>query len=163
MVKRLSAADDNPIDPEASTSDQKSIDHLPAEIILNRRARMMSTSRVDRSSHRLTAGALVSAHTARTVSNTAVGQFATGQTTGSLSLNDFSHNSVPTVATDSPSSQPLQDHNPSRLTRNPAAVALGRLGGLKGGRARANALSKSELSDAARKAALARWGKRKQG
>jgi hypothetical protein len=43
--------------------------------------------------------------------------------------------------------------------KNPAAVALGRLGGLKGGKARAAALSESERSEIARKAAQKRWGK----
>ncbi|PWB67884.1 RNA-binding protein [candidate division GN15 bacterium] len=41
--------------------------------------------------------------------------------------------------------------------KNPAAVSLGRLGGLKGGKARARKLSKKERSNAARKAARARW------
>jgi hypothetical protein len=43
--------------------------------------------------------------------------------------------------------------------KNPAAVALGRLGGLKGGKARAKALTKKERSQAARRAAAARWKK----
>ena len=43
--------------------------------------------------------------------------------------------------------------------KNPAAVELGRLGGLKGGPARAKALSKKQRSDIARKAAKARWKK----
>ena len=41
--------------------------------------------------------------------------------------------------------------------KNPAAVLLGRLGGLKGGKARAAKLSASERSEIARKAARARW------
>jgi hypothetical protein len=41
--------------------------------------------------------------------------------------------------------------------KNPAAVALGRLGGLKGGPARAAKLTPAERSEIARKAALARW------
>ena len=41
--------------------------------------------------------------------------------------------------------------------KNPAAVALGRLGGLKGGKARAAALSKKSRQAIARKAAAARW------
>jgi hypothetical protein len=41
--------------------------------------------------------------------------------------------------------------------KNPAAVALGRLGGLEGGKARAKALSKKERVEIARKAAKARW------
>jgi len=41
--------------------------------------------------------------------------------------------------------------------KNPAAVALGRLGGLKGGKARAEKLTKEQRSEIARKAAQARW------
>lgn len=41
--------------------------------------------------------------------------------------------------------------------KNPAAVALGRLGGLKGGKARAEKLSARRRKQIARKAALARW------
>jgi len=43
--------------------------------------------------------------------------------------------------------------------KNPAAVALGRLGGLKGGKARALLLSKRRRSEIAKKAARARWKK----
>jgi len=45
-------------------------------------------------------------------------------------------------------------------TKNPAAVALGRLGGLKGGKARAAKMSKKQRMEAARLAASARWKKR---
>jgi hypothetical protein len=45
------------------------------------------------------------------------------------------------------------------MTKNPAAVALGRLGGLKGGRARAESLSKAQRKKIAQKAATARWKK----
>jgi len=41
--------------------------------------------------------------------------------------------------------------------KNPFAVALGRRGGLKGGRARADRMSASERSASAKKAAQARW------
>ena len=41
--------------------------------------------------------------------------------------------------------------------KNPAAVMLGRLGGLKGGKARAESLSAEQRSEIARKAAKARW------
>ena len=44
-----------------------------------------------------------------------------------------------------------------REPKNPAAVALGRLGGLKGGRARAEKLSAKRRKQIAKKAALARW------
>lgn len=43
--------------------------------------------------------------------------------------------------------------------KNPAAVALGRLGGLKGGKARAEKLSAKKRADIAKRAALARWRK----
>jgi hypothetical protein len=43
--------------------------------------------------------------------------------------------------------------------KNPAAVALGKLGGLKGGKARASKLSKSRRKAIAQKAAAARWNK----
>jgi hypothetical protein len=45
-------------------------------------------------------------------------------------------------------------------TKNPAAVALGRLGGLRGGKARAAKLSKSKRAEIAKKAAAARWSKK---
>jgi hypothetical protein len=41
--------------------------------------------------------------------------------------------------------------------KNPAAVELGRLGGLKGGIARARNLSKKKLSAIGKKGAKARW------
>jgi len=41
--------------------------------------------------------------------------------------------------------------------KNPAAVALGRLGGQKGGKARAAKLTSAERSEIAKKAANARW------
>jgi hypothetical protein len=44
-------------------------------------------------------------------------------------------------------------------SKNPNAVALGRLGGLKGGAARAAALSPKKRSQIAAKAAKARWKK----
>jgi len=44
--------------------------------------------------------------------------------------------------------------------RHPAAVELGRLGGLKGGRARAERLTGAQLRAAARRAAKARWAKK---
>lgn len=44
--------------------------------------------------------------------------------------------------------------------KNPAAVELGRRGGLKGGPARAAKLSSEQRSESARKAAAARWAKR---
>ncbi len=49
------------------------------------------------------------------------------------------------------------------ITKNPAAVALGRLGGLKGGKARAANLSASKRRQIARKAAKQRWAKVGEG
>jgi hypothetical protein len=43
--------------------------------------------------------------------------------------------------------------------KDPAAVALGRKGGLKGGKARAEKLSANKRSEIARKAAESRWKK----
>jgi hypothetical protein len=45
--------------------------------------------------------------------------------------------------------------------KDPAAVALGRKGGLKGGHARASKLSAAKKKAIAKKAALARWGNKK--
>jgi len=47
--------------------------------------------------------------------------------------------------------------------KNPAAVALGRLGGLKGGVARAKKLSAKKRSAIAKKAAQKRWAKEDRG
>lgn len=44
--------------------------------------------------------------------------------------------------------------------KNPAAVALGRLGGLKGGNARAAKLSPERLKEIAQRAAKQRWANR---
>lgn len=48
---------------------------------------------------------------------------------------------------------------PEPLKKNPAAVSLGRLGGLKGGKARAEKLSAAKRKAIAKKAAEARWKK----
>ena len=45
--------------------------------------------------------------------------------------------------------------------KDPAAVALGRKGGLKGGKARAASLSPEKRSEIAKKAAKARWNTEK--
>lgn len=51
-----------------------------------------------------------------------------------------------------------REPDPEPPAKNPAAVALGRLGGLAGGKARAASMSPKERADSARKAARARWG-----
>jgi hypothetical protein len=45
--------------------------------------------------------------------------------------------------------------------KNPAAVALGRLGGLKGGKARAEKLTIERKKEIAKKAAQARWSRQR--
>jgi hypothetical protein len=52
-----------------------------------------------------------------------------------------------------------QSTDESKIVKNPAAVALGRLGGLKGGKVRAERLSPEKRKEIAKKAALARWRK----
>ena len=52
--------------------------------------------------------------------------------------------------------EPAADEQPEK---NPAAIALGRLGGLKGGKARAAKLSAAKRKAVAIKAAEARWGR----
>jgi len=69
------------------------------------------------------------------------------------------HPVAPTVAddiSDGPRRKPDE-------SKNPAAVALGRLGGLKGGPARAARLTPAQRSEIASKAARARWGADAQG
>ena len=50
----------------------------------------------------------------------------------------------------------------SKSKKNSAAVALGRLGGLKGGPALAAKLTAAQRKASARRAALARWSKRRK-
>jgi hypothetical protein len=54
------------------------------------------------------------------------------------------------------------EHTPEPVSdgKDPAAVALGRKGGLKGGPARSKKLSAKRRSEIARKAAAARWESR---
>jgi hypothetical protein len=49
------------------------------------------------------------------------------------------------------------DDFPDDSGKDPAAVALGRRGGLKGGKARAARMTPEERSEAARRAARKRW------
>lgn len=56
-----------------------------------------------------------------------------------------------------PKEEPKQEKE-----KNPAAVALGRLGGLKGGNARKEKLSPERRKEIAQKAAAKRWNKTSQ-
>lgn len=62
------------------------------------------------------------------------------------------------IATGSETPKPTKPVKPPAAKKNPHAVALGRKGGLKGGKARAKALTAKERSAIALKAAIARWG-----
>ena len=53
-----------------------------------------------------------------------------------------------------------REPDPPARVKNPAAVALGRIGGKVGGKARAAKMTPEQRTDSARKAALARWGRR---
>ena len=59
------------------------------------------------------------------------------------------------------SKTPQQNHSKQlsvlKPEKNPAAVTLGRLGGLKGGKARAEKLSAKRRKEIAKKAANTRW------
>lgn len=63
-------------------------------------------------------------------------------------------------ADEAPEEQPDEGEDQDE-GKNPAAVALGRLGGKKGGPARAKKLSAERRSEIARKAANAMWAKRR--
>ena len=62
---------------------------------------------------------------------------------------------------DDPSVRAVDSASDAEPRKNAAAVALGRLGGAKGGLARATALSAKERSRIAKKAAQARWKRRR--
>lgn len=63
---------------------------------------------------------------------------------------------------DRSSNQRAIRHPPPEPPKNPAAVALGRLGGLKGGKARAESLTAQQRTEIARAAAKKRWENAKQ-
>ena len=52
-----------------------------------------------------------------------------------------------------------REPDPPAPVKDPAAVSLGRKGGLIGGKRRAESMTPEQRRDSARKAALARWGK----
>ena len=55
----------------------------------------------------------------------------------------------------------IVDEVAQKSEKNPNAVALGRLGGLKGGRARFAKLTPEQRKEIAQKAARKRWGENK--
>jgi hypothetical protein len=76
---------------------------------------------------------------------------------------DFAVNAFRVVQEATGQSEPeIKEDKPlSTEGKNPNAVALGRLGGLKGGKARSEKLTPEQKKDIAQKAAQARWGKSK--
>jgi len=72
--------------------------------------------------------------------------------TGKPDINQMATNLIDAISGELPAEQP--DNG-----KNSAAVALGRLGGLKGGKARAAALSRKRRREIARQAAAKLWEK----
>jgi hypothetical protein len=58
-----------------------------------------------------------------------------------------------------PIESPPDADAPPKHEKDPAAVSLGRRGGLKGGKARAAKMTAEQRSEVAKKAAAARWRK----
>ena len=71
------------------------------------------------------------------------------QPTGRRDFNQAAHGTVQSI---------IDRTEPAPPPKNPAAVALGKLGGLKGGKARAAKLTPEQRREIAKKAARARWG-----
>lgn len=71
---------------------------------------------------------------------------------GRLDLNQLAKSIVDQATGEIPKQEPEPE-------KNPAAVALGRLGGKKGGKARAEKLTPEQRTEIARAAAQARWKK----
>lgn len=69
-------------------------------------------------------------------------------------------NQLAKLIVDLATEQAADDAQEGMLTKNPAAVALGRLGGRKGGVARAKSLTAEKRREIAQKAAEARWSLR---
>lgn len=70
-------------------------------------------------------------------------------------LNEMAATIVERATSDEPAPDPYEG-------KNPAAVELGRLGGKKGGKARAASLSREQRAEIARRAATARWDRAKR-
>lgn len=75
-----------------------------------------------------------------------------------LDLNELASDIAGTAVTPEPVEP---EPKPENQGKDPLAVELGRRGGLKGGKARAKKMTKKQRSEAARKAAKARWRKRR--
>jgi len=73
--------------------------------------------------------------------------------TGKPDINQMAANLIDAISGELPAEEP------DTTGKNPNAVALGRLGGFKGGTARAKKLSAKRRKEIAEKAAAARWKK----
>ncbi len=76
-------------------------------------------------------------------------------------VNQSAFRTVQELTRDADEAPSVPEPLPTPKQKNPAAVALGRLGASKGGKARAAKLSDSERSEIARTAARKRWGEGK--
>ena len=74
--------------------------------------------------------------------------------------NELAHQVFLESIGETPKTAPGKQPKPVDPSKNPNAVALGRLGGLVGGNARAAALTPKKRSQIAAKAAKTRWGKK---
>jgi hypothetical protein len=73
---------------------------------------------------------------------------------------DFSVTAFKVVQQATEQIEPRRQAEPELINgKNPHAVALGRLGGLKGGKARAKKLTPEQRVETARRAAKSRWGR----
>ena len=86
-------------------------------------------------------------------SKTAPGNHTTSRGKGHKDVNEIAFSIFQQAVGDVPKPDP-------NAGKNPAAVTLGRLGGLKGGKARAEKLTPEQRKEIARKAAAKRWGGR---
>ena len=103
-----------------------------------------------------------SADTNNQSSSTDSSQSTNAQSDEASSSNEATGSAIDSAGDQTVDAQ-LPDESATAVSaKNPAAVSLGRLGGLKGGKARARSLTKRERSEAARKAARARWRKKEQ-
>jgi hypothetical protein len=75
----------------------------------------------------------------------------------STDLNVIAHDILQAITGQAAGTTSVKKEPVDPPTKNPAAVALGRLGGLKGGKARAKKLSAKKRTEIAQKAAKARW------
>ena len=74
-------------------------------------------------------------------------------------VNELARFIVDTAAGETPAEERRAAERASSEGKNPAAVALGKLGGKKGGKARAAALTPEQRQEIAKLAASARWKK----